>query len=333
MRHGRRLAFTLVELLVVIAIVGVLLALLLPAVQRARESGRRSSCLNNQRQIALATLQYEEKFRRFPGLFEKWETLRASPIAARVATTTWPVLLLGELERQQLYDEYHTGQLPNVYVDLFICPSDSLKRRVGAETSYVANGGILGAALVQSLANGVFVNRVWDAGMAMLDAHWVDGRDHTLAYTENVNASFYDEEGWNIWYVADTTYASMVGTHYCLGLDRTFNPVFLWALDPKDRVPINGAGADDVDVARCERAFDRRFECRTCGDKAGQAAASRARPSSDHSGGVNVAFGSGRVLFLRETIDYQVYIALMTSNDKKSASPAPDFVLDDTALQ
>ena len=64
-RHIPR-AFTLVELLVVIAIIGTLVALLLPAVQRARESSRRSSCSNNLRNITLSTVQYEDRFRSLP---------------------------------------------------------------------------------------------------------------------------------------------------------------------------------------------------------------------------------------------------------------------------
>src|SRR3954463_10591619 len=67
---GDAAGFTLVELLIVIAIIGTLVALLLPAVQHARESSRRSSCANNIRQIVLANLQYEDRFKRFPGLFE-----------------------------------------------------------------------------------------------------------------------------------------------------------------------------------------------------------------------------------------------------------------------
>ena len=70
-RHPRRLSrgFTLVELLVVIAIIGVLVALLLPAVQFARESSRRAQCLNNQRQLGLAFHTFHDATRQLPLAF------------------------------------------------------------------------------------------------------------------------------------------------------------------------------------------------------------------------------------------------------------------------
>lgn len=102
----RRLAFTLVELLVVIAIIGVLIALLLPAVQATREAGRRSSCTNNSKQIALAVSTYESAKKGFPRGIVGGTLPDSGLIAGNGFTGYGPhVLLLPFVEETSLYDK------------------------------------------------------------------------------------------------------------------------------------------------------------------------------------------------------------------------------------
>ena len=74
MMRSSKKGFTLVELLVVIAIIGILIGMLLPAVQQVREAARRTTCMNNIRQLALACLNYESAFMHFPPGWNGWNT-------------------------------------------------------------------------------------------------------------------------------------------------------------------------------------------------------------------------------------------------------------------
>jgi prepilin-type N-terminal cleavage/methylation domain-containing protein len=106
-RHSR--GFTLVELLVVIAIIGILIALLLPAVQAAREAARRSQCANNLKQLGLAMSNYHDTHRVFApaGLNYGWGyTNRGAPVNA-VLNLNGFVLLLPFMEQQAIYQRYN----------------------------------------------------------------------------------------------------------------------------------------------------------------------------------------------------------------------------------
>jgi prepilin-type N-terminal cleavage/methylation domain-containing protein len=120
--------FTLVELLVVIAIIGILVALLLPAIQAARDAARRSQCSNNLRQIGVAVLNFENTNKRLP------QGSRTSKIAILGPYfTTWTIDILPYLEEQGLYDIWdptvelehaNNKELRETFISTYLCPSD-----------------------------------------------------------------------------------------------------------------------------------------------------------------------------------------------------------------
>ncbi|MHB8903342.1 MAG: DUF1559 family PulG-like putative transporter [Thermoguttaceae bacterium] len=115
MRFLRQRGFTLVELLVVIAIIGILIALLLPAVQAAREAARRSQCTNNLKQLGLALQNYHDTFKLFPpsGLDYGWAGSATGNYEPQhtpnktVKNANGLVLLLPFFEQQALYDQFN----------------------------------------------------------------------------------------------------------------------------------------------------------------------------------------------------------------------------------
>jgi prepilin-type N-terminal cleavage/methylation domain-containing protein len=94
-------AFTLVELLVVIAIIGVLIAILLPAVQAARESSRRVACQNNLHQVGVGLTSYESAMKKWPA-GKKWSGSPTNPASFEMA---WSSFLLGFIDEQSLHDK------------------------------------------------------------------------------------------------------------------------------------------------------------------------------------------------------------------------------------
>ncbi len=118
----KRTAFTLIELLVVISIIAVLMALLLPAVQRAREAARRTQCKNQLKQIGIALHAYHESHRTFPPGFIQSDPANAG---AHVGYA-WGIFLLPSMDWQGLYDRlnFNAPACPNVPISTWKCPSD-----------------------------------------------------------------------------------------------------------------------------------------------------------------------------------------------------------------
>jgi prepilin-type N-terminal cleavage/methylation domain-containing protein/prepilin-type processing-associated H-X9-DG protein len=102
--------FTLVELLVVIAIIGVLVALLLPAVQAAREAARRAQCVNNLKNLALGNLNHESAMKIFPRSYDGFGGSSPQATPSKENGSSWIVSTFPYMEQQGLYDQFKNAQ-------------------------------------------------------------------------------------------------------------------------------------------------------------------------------------------------------------------------------
>jgi len=201
--HG----FTLVELLVVITIIGILTALLLPAVQAGREAARRTACANNLRQIGLALENYHSQYLCYPaGGVEH----RLSASQTNKKNYAWSAFLLPFLEQEALYrridfskpfDDPANAQAAATILPVYLCPSMGRTSLLRQGRGAIDFGGINGTRRVNrnNPPNGVMVyDKYFQA------AHIRDGLSNTLAVAEA--AGWPDGQWINAYNVYDVMY-------------------------------------------------------------------------------------------------------------------------------
>lgn len=190
MRRARPTAgFTLIELLVVIAIIGVLVALLLPAIQQAREAARRSQCANNMKQLGLALANYEAAHRMFtPGVVYQPNGPYRPSGSASASWDSWSglAMLLPLMDQQQAYDmcnfmitphEVENRTVRDTRMSGFLCPSESYINQRQA-TNYRLSRG---PSWTWSSPGGAFaLSSIPVTSLRAIS----DGTTHTIAYGE-----------------------------------------------------------------------------------------------------------------------------------------------------
>ena len=311
-RPGSR-GFTLVELLVVIAIIGVLVALLLPAVQAAREAANRMSCANNLKQWTLATHNFADTHQGFfpiGGMHVNPAGGQLVEDGNRYYRISWPVMLWPYIEQNALWDQYNikepfhqlapskNNELLRVKLDAYYCPSD----RVGAQQAtsdahwrvlgnYVANMG--NTHLHQNAADqAIYSGSPFGINHTYRLAEVTDGLSNTACFSElNIAApgELTDVRG-------DI-------------LNDDGSPGFMSILTPNSIQPDQCQRCKDTSENQSHGDW-RSIPCQEVGaNNALVQVAARSR----HAGGVQVSLCDGSVRFVSETVAPAVWTAALST--------------------
>lgn len=220
MTHVRRRGFTLVELLVVIAIIGILIGMLLPAVQQVREAARRTVCSNNVKQIALAVHNYESGLELFPDGGRNWFSPRSFqgsvPRMAPDQNWGWLYQVLPYMEQKNLYDEPNNSIVQRTPVAAYFCPSRRQPTVTGgtrAMNDYAGNAGLGNPNTGNGWSDGEFGGVIIRSGMdvSLNFSSIADGTSNTIMGGEKAlhpthysNFSCSDNEGYTSGWDWDT---------------------------------------------------------------------------------------------------------------------------------
>lgn len=309
-----RRGFTLIEVLVVIAVIGILVGLLLPAVQQAREAARRAQCMNNLKQFGVALANYETAMRVYPfgvggggppGFVARWSTHSQ---------------LLAYFEQTNLFNSMNFDFTPwghsveysafnatalSTKVDGFLCPSDSdgiLELYRLAHNNYRACAGTkpynltFGTPNLKGNNDGAFW---YDSSVRPALAR--DGLSQTAFFSERCLGDSARPDPLSDYYITDPTLSA------CWNAGPSRSP--RWISD----VEWSGERWGDGDVFYTRYAHIVTPNKPSCNfgddDYSGEVVTTA---TSRHPGGVNVLLGDGSVRFMKESIDLQTWRALGT---------------------
>jgi prepilin-type N-terminal cleavage/methylation domain-containing protein/prepilin-type processing-associated H-X9-DG protein len=292
-------AFTLVELLATIAIIGLLIALLLPAVQSARESSRRSHCQNNLRQLGLSLTAYEQSDGGFPPASDTKlpGDCGGSAGGQSCRGTAWPVLIMPFVDLKAMKDLWDatkpwgtwSNPAASQAIPLFQCPTES---RTGTGlTTRLSYAGVMGGRS-GAIAGGGHGNAYFD-GMFLVN-RWLkagrirDGLSNTFAIGE-ANDS---RSGLNAWSASGTSFP---WNENLANPQVSLSDCQVGARLRSTQYPIN---MDPTPFKQNERPF-----------------------ASQHPGGAGFVFADGHTAFIADTIDtVNVYRPLSTFAGRESIS-------------
>jgi prepilin-type N-terminal cleavage/methylation domain-containing protein/prepilin-type processing-associated H-X9-DG protein len=336
----RNNGFTLVEVLVVIAIIGILVALLLPAIEAARESSRRTQCQNNLKQLALAGLNYHDAHRHLPiGVTMPYATAGNDPLTGGMENPfgpNWAVFMLPYFEQNSLFQQANTGAYPGVTdvsslggyntswriiriqrMPNLMCPSDEgigaeaftdplgrLKETDWARGNYAANGGT--ADSDHHIRGNNAIERPPYPGMSKGPVMAIDFGAKISQITDGTSKTFLFHE-----VRIGVSPKDMRGT-WALGF-----PGASIVVAARDTNPTPNNSIEDADeIEACTTFYYPGIGTRDrmgCRNRVAYGMAAQAR--SRHPGGVNSAFCDGHVEYVSESIRQSTWVALQSTND------------------
>ena len=331
-----REAFTLVELLVVIAIIGSLMGLLLPAIQSAREAGRRNTCMNNMSQLGKALFLHDNENGFVPGWRNSVQyTIQPDSVptgAKRRAIVPWSVKILPYVERRDIFRLVEVGD-PNdevrantaVQIPLFECPSSPGENETTPRQCYAGNagygvgGGDSGATQGQKApGNGVMTDAVGTNGQngkrIALDAvSSQDGTSTTILLMESCGSSAtnnrWDNDGNIAWDV------DVFNTPTNLSVP-SFPATFATNMSSTKNGPsiIVNRGLPDNGSTVTFGGGDKPINPTVVGSSSFTDATGQPNwyPSSNHGAGVAACFCDGHTQFVKDTIPFSIYAQLMS---------------------